>query len=97
MAADGVFDLFGLHPDAADFHLAVDAPQQLEITVLQEPSQIAGAVEAVGGIRGHRIGNEAVLRHVRVIEVAEGAKRGADVDFPHPLLAAELHLFVEYE
>ena len=87
LGRQGRLDLTEFDAEAADLHLIVDAPQEFEVAVGEAAGDVARAVEAGGVGRNMRrvgrprIGNEAFVREVRAVQVAEGDTGAANVDF----------------
>ena len=72
---DGL-DLTGLDAEAADLELPVGAAEELDVAVGEPARQVAGAVEA--GARAEGVGDEALRRAARPVQVAEGDAGAAD-------------------
>jgi hypothetical protein len=66
------FDLAGLDAEAADLDLVVHPAEKAERSVQPPGGAVAGAVEALPGLAGERIGDEALGREVRPVQVATG-------------------------
>ena len=91
--------LLVLAPDSrvVTVHLAVDSPQVLDLTSSSYATKISCAVEARHHlpIAPNRIGNEALLRKVRAIEVANGNARAANADLSALTILDETELVIQ--
>ena len=72
-------DLAQLDPEAADLDLVVEPAEELEVAVRPLARQVAGAVEPRAGRLAERVGDEALGRELRPVEVAAGQAGAADV------------------
>src|SRR5882762_2258480 len=79
---DAGLDLPELDAKAANLDLMIEAPEVLDVAVLQPASQIAAAVERGPGRGAERVGNEALRAEIPPIEVAARNARAADVHLP---------------
>ena len=75
-------DLARLDAEAADLHLLVGAPEEVQHPVRAPARQIAGAVHAAAG-RPKRIGHEPLRRQPRAPQVAARQTRARDVKLAH--------------
>ena len=66
--------------DATHLHLLIAPPKELEIAVFQEPSEISGLVNDVGGIVIERVLNEDFFGQIRLTVVAMRAVRCPYID-----------------
>ena len=75
-------DLGQLDPIAAQFDLRVDAAEILDLAVVGEAPQVAGAIDAAGRIvrQGEEVPDELRLGELRPIEVALGDADAGDAD-----------------
>ncbi len=67
-----------LHPEAADLHLVVDAPDEVDLAVGGPACEVPGPVHPFAG-SGERVGDEALRRQVRAAQVAPRHPRAGDV------------------
>ncbi len=81
MAREDCLDLSQLDAEAADLHLPVDAPEELEHAVGAPARQVPGVIEALARIRRHAregIGTEDRRGQVRAPEIAARQAGAAD-------------------
>ncbi len=71
MRAQEVLDLTQLHPNAADLHLVVLAPEEFEAPVRQDPSKVSRTVQKVGGILGEGILDKDLRGHLRLAIITQ--------------------------
>ena len=76
---ESVLDLDRLHPMSPDLHLLVEATEELDRAVGAIARQVAGPVEALGGLVAH--GSDAEVRRgqLRIVPVAPGQSVAGDV------------------
>ena len=79
VAHQGRLDLAQLDAVAAHLHLLVEPSQELEAAVGHPAAAVARPVEPGPGRGGERVGKEALGRQDRVVQVAAGQPRPADV------------------
>ena len=72
-------DLAGLDAEAADLHLRIGAPEEVQDPVRAPARQVAGAVHPAPG-RPERIGDEALRRQPGAPEIAPRQPRSRDVE-----------------
>ena len=87
-------DLARLHAEPADLDLAVAAAQELDVAVREDTCVIAGAIQAASRCR-KRIGNEALRREIRTLQVAIRDHASADVQLAHHSAWHRLEIFVQ--
>ena len=75
----GQLHLGGFDPETADLHLKVEAPQELNITIRQIASQVAGAVELLA-LQPQRVGDEAPGGQFRPAKIAACQTVAAEID-----------------
>jgi hypothetical protein len=85
-------DLGQLHAEAADFHLTVDAAEELELALVVEAHEVAGAIEAAPGVLNERLG-----RQLRLVEVAARHPGPADIKLAFLAARDRAHVGVENE
>ena len=86
MLGEGSLDLAELDAEAPHLDLGVDAAEEVELAVRSVAGQVAAPVEAAAGEPRHRIGDEALRRHVRPAEVPTGQAVPAEMELarnPH--------------
>lgn len=64
---------------AADLHLIVFAPQDLDDAVVAEAADIAGSVQALAGLR---VNDEALAGALGIIDESESDPGAAHIHFP---------------
>ena len=96
LAEDG-FELAELDAEAAELDLLVEAAEDLELAVGEVAGEIAGAVEACGGLAGcgEGIGPEAFGGEVGAAEVAAGEGDAGDAELAGEADGDELAVAVE--
>ncbi|GMU01719.1 hypothetical protein KH5H1_58390 [Corallococcus caeni] len=80
--AQGGLDLARLDAEAAQLHLEVGAPQELQRAIRAPARPVASAVEPRTRRRAERMGHEALGGEGGLVEVAPGQPFAADVQFP---------------
>src|SRR5262245_33144138 len=71
-------DLAGLDAETTDFYLAIDTINEIQVTVLEQASAIAGPIKARPRFPANRIGYEFHCSQSRIAEVAVGQAAAAD-------------------
>src|SRR5262249_38154722 len=94
VAAQRALDLAGLDAEAADLDLLVGASEELERAVGAPAGAIAGAVEPCAGW-SERIGDEALRRQIRTVDVAPRQTRTSNIHLPRYADGNVLKPFVE--
>ncbi len=76
------FDLGQLDAIAADLDLGIDAAMELDLVLVVDAAEVAGAVDALRRVVGdvEEIGNELLLREVRPVEIPGGEPDAGDAD-----------------
>src|SRR6185312_1077935 len=78
----GRLDFAQLDAKAADLHLEIVPPRELDGAIGQPPAEVAGLVHPRTGFGSERIGDEALPRQLRLIEVATRHTGAADMYLP---------------
>ena len=83
-------DLAELDPVAADLDLRVDAPEVLDLAVVGDPAEVAGAVDPAGRVvrRCQEVGDEGLAGQVLAVHVAAGQPDAGDADLADLAVAA---------
>ncbi len=86
-------DLTQLDANSADLNLGVRSPHHLDAAIKVVTRQVPGAVQPVA--RLERIGNEALPRELRLIEIADGHPSAANVDLANDAHRYRLHAGIQ--
>ena len=78
-----------------DLHLIVDAAEELDVPVAQSPHAVAGPVEPRRRVVGERIGEEALLRLLRLGEIAASDAVAADAQLARNADRQKPHIAVD--
>ncbi len=90
-------DLARLDAKAADLHLAVDPSDEFDAAIGAGARQIAGAVEPGPRLNAPRIGNEALRRDVRTVQVSARHSVAAGVQLAHFARRQRPHSGIQHE
>ncbi|BBL70959.1 hypothetical protein MoryE10_15650 [Methylogaea oryzae] len=82
LGGDGLFDFRQFDAEAADFHLAVQAAEELDVAVRQEARPVAAAVQARTGPGVEGIGDETFLGQLRPVPITARHAVAAGEQFP---------------
>ncbi|GGG89598.1 hypothetical protein GCM10011585_37310 [Edaphobacter dinghuensis] len=83
MLGQTCFDLAQLDTEAADLHLMVVPPEELQVAVGQITRQVSGAVHARAQLATEGIGEEALRGQLRAVQIAARHTRSTDVHLAH--------------
>src|ERR1044071_1563339 len=81
MLGENRFDFAQLDAEAANLHLIVAAAEKLDVAVLAEARQVAGAIHLCFGIVGERIRQKSLGGLFRLGEIARGHTCACNVEF----------------
>src|ERR1700682_6217294 len=73
-------DFRRLDANAADLHLIVDAPAELEQTIRPDQPAVASQVDDILDVVAERVRHEPLPGFLRCVDVPAGAERSADSD-----------------
>src|SRR5215213_5876046 len=79
MTTQDSFDLTWLDSIAAYFHLVVQPPEILNVTVRQVPRQVAGAIQPRGGFGAKRVWYKTLCGQRRLIQITSGEPCASDI------------------
>src|SRR5215213_3406360 len=92
VSAQQLVDFGKFDSRSANLYLKVSAAKKLEVSVRHNAAQVACLVNDVVRIFAERIGNEDLLRELRLIEIAVRAERSANVNIADRARCANLVL-----
>src|SRR6185503_3501455 len=95
MLRDGGFDLTEFNSEAANLHLIVHAPKELDIAVGQITRRVTAVVQFCVGNLAERIRDKFLRSQFRALEVAARYAGSADVKHARNSNRARLHVTVE--
>src|SRR4029077_1567548 len=92
---EGGLDLSELNAVSANFDLRVGAAYKIDQAVFVLPCKIAGAVQASGGIRAERIGDERGGGFLGVAPIASAETRASNIEVANLAWRQRLEFFVK--
>src|SRR5262249_17777560 len=89
------FNFSKLDTEPTHFDLEVIASQKLDVSIRQVTGQVARLVKARARGLTERVGNEALRRQIRTVQVSPCYPRSTDIDFPDNSLRYRTSDFVQ--
>src|SRR5262249_24508248 len=80
LVAERHLDLAQFDSVASQFHLMVDAPQELQLSVHTPTHQIPGPVAPASCLYSERVRHEPLRRHLRLIQVSTPQSSAPDIE-----------------
>src|SRR5437764_9515132 len=90
------FNFSELNAVPTDFHLIINAVEELDGALMQPAHQVSASVQPRSRLRGQRIGNELLSGQIGTVQVAASHANAADIKFSRHAYRESHHFLVEY-